>query len=405
MALIVQKYGGTSVATPEQIKRVAERIVRTKQDGHQVVVVVSAMGDTTDNLIDLAQKISPQPDEREMDMLVATGEQTSSALMAIALHALGEPAISLTGAQVEILTNEVHSKARIVKIGADRIRKELEAGKIVIVAGFQGITREQDITTLGRGGSDTTAVALAAVLAASSCEIYTDVDGVFTADPRIVPEARKLSRISHEEMLEMASLGAKVLHARSVEFAKKYGIIIHVRSSFTDQEGTIVTEEDKDMEDVLITGVTHEENQAKVTIVDVPDQPGMAAKIFSTLAAANINVDMITQSSSATGTNDISFTIEENSLEKVLPLMEQLAKDLTAWGVTSDRKIAKISVVGVGMRSHAGVAAKVFEALGSEGINIQMISTSEIKISFIIERDRAAQAVKAIHRAFELEKN
>lgn len=405
MALIVQKYGGTSVATPERIKRVAERIVRTKQDGHQVVVVVSAMGDTTDNLIDLAQKISPQPDEREMDMLVATGEQASSALMAIALHALGEPAISLTGAQVEILTDEVHSKARIVKIGADRIRKELEAGKIVIVAGFQGITREQDITTLGRGGSDTTAVALAAVLAASSCEIYTDVDGVFTADPRIVPEARKLSRISHEEMLEMASLGAKVLHARSVEFAKKYGIIIHVRSSFTDQEGTIVTEEDKDMEDVLITGVTHDENQAKVTIVDVPDQPGMAAKIFSTLAAANINVDMITQSSSATGTNDISFTIEENSLEKVLPLVEQLAKDLTAWGVTSDCKIAKISVVGVGMRSHAGVAAKVFEALGSEGINIQMISTSEIKISFIIERDRATQAVKAIHRAFELGKN
>lgn len=405
MALIVQKYGGTSVATPERIKRVAERIVRTKQEGHQVVVVVSAMGDTTDNLIDLAQKISPQPDEREMDMLVATGEQASSALMAIALHALGEPAISLTGAQVEILTDEVHSKARIVKIGADRIRKELEAGKIVIVAGFQGITREQDITTLGRGGSDTTAVALAAVLAASSCEIYTDVEGVFTADPRIVPEARKLSRISYEEMLEMASLGAKVLHARSVEFAKKYGIIIHVRSSFTDQEGTIVTEEDKEMEDVLITGVTHDENQAKVTIVDVPDQPGMAAKIFSTLAAANINVDMITQSSSATGTNDISFTIEENSLEKVLPLVEQLAKDLTAWGITSDRKIAKISVVGVGMRSHAGVAAKVFEALGSEGINIQMISTSEIKISFIIERDRAAQAVKAIHQAFELGKN
>ncbi|MEW5766268.1 MAG: aspartate kinase [bacterium] len=404
MALIVQKYGGTSVANPERIKRVAERIVRTRKDGHQVVVVVSAMGDTTDDLIDLARKISPQPDEREMDMLVATGEQASSALMAIALHTLGEPAISLTGAQVEILTDEVHSKARIIKIGADRIRKELEAGKIVIVAGFQGITREQDITTLGRGGSDTTAVALAAVLSASSCEIYTDVDGVFTADPRIVPEARKLSRISYEEMLEMASLGAKVLHARSVEFAKKYGVIIHVRSSFTDQEGTIVTEEDKDMEDVLITGVTHDENQAKVTIVDVPDQPGMAAKIFSTLAAANINVDMITQSSSATGTNDISFTIEENSLDKVRPLVEQLAKDLTAWGVTSDRNIAKISVVGIGMRSHAGVAAKVFEALGSEGINIQMISTSEIKISFIIERNRVAQAVKAIHQAFELGK-
>lgn len=402
MALIVQKYGGTSVATPERIKRVAERIVRTKKEGNQVVVVVSAMGDTTDHLIDLAQKIAAQPDEREMDMLVATGEQASSALMAIAIHTLGEPAISLTGAQVEILTDEIHTKARIVKIGADRIRKELKEGKIVIVAGFQGITREQDITTLGRGGSDTTAVALAAVLAASSCEIYTDVDGVFTADPRIVPEARKLSRIAYEEMLEMASLGAKVLHPRSVEFAKKYGVLIHVRSSFNDQEGTIVTEEDKDMEDILVTGVTHDENQAKVTIVDIPDQPGMAAKIFSTLASANINVDMITQSSSATETNDISFTVEENSLGKSMALAEQLAKDLHAWGVTSDRDIAKISVVGLGMRSHAGVAARMFETLGAEGINIQMISTSEIKISIIIERAQTAQAVKAIHQAFEL---
>lgn len=402
MALIVQKYGGTSVATPERIKRVAERIVRTKKEGNQVVVVVSAMGDTTDHLIDLAQKIAPQPDEREMDMLVATGEQASSALMAIAIHTLGEPAISLTGAQVEILTDEVHTKARIVKIGADRIRKELKEGKIVIVAGFQGITREQDITTLGRGGSDTTAVALAAVLAASSCEIYTDVDGVFTADPRIVPEARKLSRIAYEEMLEMASLGARVLHARAVEYAKKYGVVIHVRSSFTDQEGTIVTEEDKDMEDVLVTGVTHDEKQAKITIVDIPDQPGMAAKIFSTLASANINVDMITQSSSATETNDISFTVEEISLEKSMVLAEQLAKDLHAWGVTSDRNIAKISVVGIGMRSHAGVAARMFETLGAEGINIQMISTSEIKISIIIERAQTVQAVKAIHQAFEL---
>ncbi|MDI6793144.1 MAG: aspartate kinase [bacterium] len=402
MALIVQKYGGTSVATPERIKRVAERIVRAKKEGNQVVVVVSAMGDTTDHLIDLAQKIAAQPDEREMDMLVATGEQASSALMAIAIHTLGEPAISLTGAQVEILTDEIHTKARIVKIGADRIRKELKEGKIVIVAGFQGITREQDITTLGRGGSDTTAVALAAVLAASSCEIYTDVDGVFTADPRIVPEARKLSRIAYEEMLEMASLGAKVLHPRSVEFAKKYGVLIHVRSSFNDQEGTIVTEEDKDMEDILVTGVTHDENQAKVTIVDIPDQPGMAAKIFSTLASANINVDMITQSSSVTETNDISFTVEENSLGKSMALAEQLAKDLHAWGVTSDRDIAKISVVGLGMRSHAGVAARMFETLGAEGINIQMISTSEIKISIIIERAQTAQAVKAIHQAFEL---
>ncbi|MBU0566714.1 aspartate kinase [bacterium] len=404
MSLIVQKYGGSSVANPERIKNVASRIVGSYKEGNQMVVVVSALGDTTDELIDLAHKINPHPEEREMDMLISTGEQMSSALLAMAIQSLSCPAISLIAQQVGIRTDNVHTKAKIVKIEPARILKELSAGKIVIVAGFQGMTTEEDIATLGRGGSDTTAVALAYALSADLCEIYTDVEGVYTADPRIVEKARKLSEISYDEMLELAALGAKVLQSRSVEFAKRYGVRLHVRSSLTKEEGTIVKEEVPKMEDLLVTGVAADTDQAKVTIVDIPDQPGMAAKVFSGLAKEHINVDTIVQSSSLKGTNDISFTVAKSDLKKALKTLKKISDEqLTAWGVTSDDEAAKVSVVGVGMRSYSGVAAKMFNALADKNINIEMISTSEIKISCVIRREKTEEAVRALHKAFELE--
>ncbi|MEW6095294.1 MAG: aspartate kinase [bacterium] len=404
MGIIVRKYGGSSVANPERIKKVAEQIVKAQKREHQMIVVVSALGDTTDELIELANKITPTPDEREMDMLLSTGEQVSCALLSIALISMGCPAVSLTAQQVEILTNKAYTKAKIQKVSTDRILKELNSGKVVVVAGFQGITEDQDITTLGRGGSDTTAVALAAVLEADICEIFTDVDGVYTTDPRIVPQARKLDLISYEEMLELASAGAKVLQSRSVEMAKKFGVKIHVRSSFNDSHGTIVCEEVASMEEILVSGVTSHLDEAKITILDVPDKPGMAAKIFTALDEGNINVDMIVQSASANETNDISFTVTKSDLNKTIKIMEGITKEIGAKGVTSDDNVAKVSIVGVGMRSHSGVAAKMFSGLASKGINIDMISTSEIKISCIIRRTYAEEAVKALHEAFDLAK-
>jgi aspartate kinase len=404
MGLIVRKYGGSSVANPERIKKVAEQILRAKRTEHQMVVVVSALGNTTDELIELAHKVTDMPDEREMDMLLSTGEQVSCALLSIALISMGCPAVSLTAQQVEILTNKAYTKAKIQKVSTDRILKELNAGKVVVVAGFQGITEDKNITTLGRGGSDTTAVALAAVLEADICEIFTDVDGIYTTDPRIVPNARKLDLISYEEMLELASAGAKVLQSRSVEMAKKFGVKIHVRSSFNDLPGTIVCEEVASMEEILVSGVTSNLDEAKITILDVPDRPGMAAKIFTKLSQKNINVDMIVQSASANETNDISFTVAKADLNKAVTSMEEVAKEIGAKGVTSDDNVAKVSIVGVGMRSHSGVAAKMFSVLASKGVNIDMISTSEIKISCIIKRDQAHESVKALHEAFELDK-
>jgi aspartate kinase len=402
VSLIVQKFGGTSLQTPLHIKRVAERIIRVKREGNEVVIVVSAMGETTDELIKLANQITPHPNKREMDMLLSTGEQVSCALMALAINSLGEPAISLTGPQVEIITDTVHTKARICKVNTERILMELKAGKIVVVAGFQGISLGRDITTLGRGGSDTTAVALAAALEAQACEIYTDVDGVYTANPRIVQNARKLDFISCEEMLELASVGSRVLHSRCVELAKKFGVVIHVRSSFNERRGTIVKELE-DMEEVVVRGIAEDTNQAKVTILDVPDQPGVAAKIFNALSEENINVDMIVQSAAENGKNDISFTVGEEDIERTLEIMQGVKEELNARDVTSDSNVAKVSVVGVGMRSHSGVAAKMFSALAKNGINIQMISTSEIKISCIIRKDQIKSAVNALHQAFELE--
>ncbi len=404
MGLIVRKYGGSSVANPERIKKVAEQIVRDKKIDHQMVVVVSALGDTTDELIELAHKIVSIPDEREMDMLLSTGEQVSCALLSIALISINCSAVSLTAQQVEILTNKAYTKAKIQKISTERILKELNSGKVVVVAGFQGITEEGDITTLGRGGSDTTAVALAAVLDADICEIFTDVDGIYTTDPRIVPNARKLDLISYEEMLELASAGAKVLQSRSVEMAKKFGVKIHVRSSFNNEHGTIVCEEVASMEEILVSGVTSHLDEAKITILDVPDKPGMAAKIFTTLTEENINVDMIVQSATVNKTNNISFTVTNADLSKAVKFMEEVAKEIGASGVTSDDNVAKVSIVGVGMRSHSGVASTMFSVLASKGINIEMISTSEIKISCIIRKDYAKEAVKALHESFNLDK-
>lgn len=404
MGLIVRKYGGSSVATPERIKKVAEQIIRAKKVEHQMVVVVSALGDTTDELIELTHKITNMPDEREMDMLLSTGEQVSCALLSIALISLGCPAVSLTAQQVEILTDKAYTKAKIQKVSTERILKELNAGKVVVVAGFQGITNEGDITTLGRGGSDTTAVALAAVLEADICEIFTDVDGVYTTDPRIVPNARKLDIISYEEMLELASAGAKVLQSRSVEMAKKFGVKIHVRSSFNDLPGTIVCEEVASMEEILVSGVASNLDEAKITILDVPDKPGMAAKIFTQLTEKNINVDIIVQSASANNTKDISFTVTKAELTKAVNTIEEVSKEIGAGRVIADDNVAKVSIVGVGMRSHAGVASKMFSVLASKGINIDMISTSEIKISCIIKREQANEAIKALHEAFELDK-
>ncbi len=404
MALIVQKFGGSSVANTERILNVARRVVLTKRQGNSVVVVVSALGDTTDELIEMASRITKDPAEREMDMLLSTGEQISVALLAMAIHTLGEQAISFTGAQVGILTDSTHTKAKIVRISGKRIQEQLALGKIVIVAGFQGADHNENITTLGRGGSDTTGVALAAALKADKCEIFTDVEGVYTTDPRDVPSARKIPVISYDEMLEMASLGAKVMQSRSIEMAKKFGVIVHVRSSFSMAEGTIIQEEGEEMEDVLVRAVTVNKDEAKVTITGVPDKPGVAAKIFKKIAENNINIDMIIQNVSEKGFTDLSFTVMKEELRKSLKVLETLSKEIGCSGVKYDENMAKVSVVGVGMRSHTGVAAAMFEALASKKINIEMISTSEIKISCVINAKQATAAAKAIHETFKLAK-
>ena len=400
--LIVQKYGGSSVANVERIQNVAKRVVKYKQRGHGLVVVVSALGDTTDELIELANKINANASEREMDMLLSTGEQISVALLAMAIHKLGYEAISFTGTQVGIITDTNYTKARIIKINADKIREELRRGRIVIVAGFQGVTLNQDITTLGRGGSDLTAVALAKELNAAECEIYTDVEGIYSTDPRLEPKARKIKFITFDEMLEMASLGAQVMQARSIEVAKKFNVPIHVRSSFSNRRGTMIIKEVKRMEDALITGVTLNKSEAKITICDVPDRPGIAAALFKNLSAGGINVDMIVQNVSHTRKTDISFTVSKAALTKTMRLTRSVARKIGAGVVLQDGDIARVSVVGVGMKSHFGVAAKMFAALAEHKINIGMISTSEISISCIIQKKFAEDAVKAIHAKFGL---
>jgi len=403
MALIVQKYGGSSVADDAKIKSVARRVAASAS-GAQLVVIVSAMGKTTDNLLALAHQVSPAPDPREMDVLLATGEQVTIALLSMALHALGLRARSFTGSQAAIHTDRAHTKARITRITAERVRQSLDAGAVAVVAGFQGLSDEDEITTLGRGGSDLTAVALAAALKADVCEIYTDVDGVYTADPAIVPDARKLARVSYDEMLEMASLGAKVLQARSVEFAKKYGVTVHVRSTFKPDPGTLVTKEEQGMEEAVVTGVTHDRTQAKISILRVPDRPGIAAQAFGAIAAKNIVVDMIVQNISRDGYTDMSFTLPRGDHARAVAALEEVARSIGALGVVHDERVAKVSIVGVGMRSHAGVASRMFTTLAKEGINIQMISTSEIAISCVIEDKYTELAVRALHDAFEVGK-
>ena len=402
--LIVQKYGGSSVANPERIKNVAKRVAGYRKKGDDLVVVVSALGDTTDELIELASKITDNPPEREMDMLLSTGEQISAALLAMAIQQLGYEAISLTGPQVGIITDTAHTKARIVKIEQEKIRRELKKGNIVIVAGFQGMTPENDITTLGRGGSDLTAVALAKTLSADECEIYTDVEGVFTTDPRIEPKARKIEAITYDEMLEMASLGAQVMQSRSIEVAKKFDVPIQVRSSFSDKPGTMIIKEVKNMEDAAVTGITLNKNEAKITICNVPDKPGIAAKIFKQLAEGGINVDMIVQNVSHTRSTDISFTVPKTDCAKAIKMTHKAAGELGKLEVLEDSDISRVSIVGVGMKTHSGVAAKMFETLAKEKINIEMISTSEISISCIIKKRFGETAVCALHEKFGLDK-
>jgi aspartate kinase len=402
MSLIVQKYGGTSVGNPERILNVARRVIATQEAGHDVVVVVSAMSGVTDNLIKLSKQVSQNPAEREMDVLLATGEQTTIALTAMAIHGLGKKAVSLTGAQAGIITDGVHTKAKIANITPKQIHAHLKNGNIVIVAGFQGETTDGRITTLGRGGSDLTAIAIAAAIKADVCQIYTDVDGVYTCDPRIVPTAKKIEEISYDEMLEMASSGSKVMQSRSVEFAKKFGVVFEVRSSFNNNPGTIVKEETKNMENVVVRGVSVEKNQAKVTIRQVPDRPGTAAKIFGALAGANLSVDMIVQSDSVGDTNDISFTLNKDELGKAKKAMESVIKEIGAKEIVTEEGIAKLSIVGIGMRSHSGVAARLFEAMSAGGINIQMISTSEIKTAVIIDETKITEAAVLAHEAFGL---
>jgi aspartate kinase len=405
MGLVVQKYGGTSVGDVERIKNVASRVLSTKKQGHDVVVVVSAMAGETDKLIRLAQQITPTPDDRELDVLVSTGEQVTIALLAITLKAMGYDAKSYLGFQIKIATDSVFGKARITAIESERILNDLKNGRVVVVAGFQGADESDNITTLGRGGSDTSAVAIAAALKADVCEIFTDVDGVYTTDPNIYPKARKLSKISYDEMLEMASLGAKVLQIRSVEFAKKYDVPIHVRSSFNDNLGTIVCKEDKEMERVVVSGVTYNKNEAKIEIMRIPDVPGVAAKLFKPIADANIVVDMIIQTSSTDkGYADVAFTVPKTDFTKALQIVKTTVKELGGKEVVADKNIAKVSIVGVGMRSHSNVATKMFSALSDEGINIHMISTSEIKISCIIDSKYTELAVRALHDAFDLDK-
>ncbi|HQL42761.1 MAG TPA: aspartate kinase [Spirochaetota bacterium] len=400
MKLIVQKYGGTSVGTVERIKSVASRIKRYVENGYSVVVVVSAMGKTTDQLIDLAKQITQNPDKREMDMLLSTGEQISTALLAMALHNSGINAISYTGSQVKLITDGNFSNARIQSISTDRIKKSLEESKVVIVAGFQGIDQEENITTLGRGGSDTSAVALATVLGTRDCEIYTDVDGVFTADPRIVPNTKKLNEISYEEMLELARLGAGVLHSRSVEFAKKYTIRLHVRSSFNDDRGTIVMPREEMMEKFVISGVTSKDDEAKITIRDIPDRPGVASMLFGELGKQKVYVNMIVQSTGKDGKASISFTVLKNDLKKALEICKGLQATMGATGIDYKENIAIVSAVGVGMLSSWGVAGRIFDVLFKHNINIEMISTSEIGISCVIDSMYSELAVKAIHKEF-----
>ncbi|GAB6064414.1 aspartate kinase [Deferrisoma palaeochoriense] len=405
MALIVQKYGGTSVGDLDRIRNVARRVARYRSEGHGVVVVVSAMAGTTDRLLSMAHELAELPDERELDVLLATGEQVTIALLSMALNAMGVPAVSMTGFQCRVLTDSAHTKARISQVETDGIRKALAEGKVVVIAGFQGVDPNTgNITTLGRGGSDTSAVAVAAALNADACEIYTDVDGVYTTDPNVCDRARKLKRISYDEMLELASVGAKVLQIRSVEFAKKYKVPIHVRSSFSDDEGTWVVEETEDMEQVVVAGVAYDRNEAKVSVRGVPDRPGIAAKIFGALAERNIVVDMIVQDVGEGERASITFTVPKADLKRALAVIEPVAKELGATHVEADTGIAKISIVGVGMRSHAGVAAKMFETLAREGINVLMISTSEIKVSCVVEEKYTELAVRVLHNAFGLDK-
>jgi aspartate kinase len=402
--LIVQKYGGTSVGNPERIKNVARRVVRTREEGHDVVVVLSAMSGETDKLISLAGQVSDNPDPREMDMLVSTGERVTIALLAMAIQTLGHKAQSFTGRQAGIISDSVHTKARIEKITGERLKSALKEGKIAVVAGFQGITEKDDVSTLGRGGSDLSAVAVAAALNADVCDIYTDVDGVYTTDPNMVPQARKLDKISYDEMLELASLGAKVLQTRSVEFAKKYNVPVRVLSSFNDNPGTLVTKEDSDMEKVVVSGVAYDKNQVKVTVQGVPDKPGVAAKIFNTISDNNVVVDMIIQNMGEAGLTDMSFTVPKTDAKKIAEVMKKIVAEIGAKSVNVKEDIAKISIVGVGMRSHSGVAAQMFSSLAKEGINIMMISTSEIKISCVIDAKYTELAVRVLHESFEMDK-
>ena len=404
MPLIVQKYGGTSVGTIDRIQHVAQRIARIRKTGTQVVVVVSAMAGETDKLLKMARQICDNPERREMDLLLSSGERISSALLTMALQARGIPAISMTGRQIGLQTDSLHTRARIKQIDAKRAQQALKENNVIVVAGFQGINEKGDVTTLGRGGSDTSAVALAVALGASQCEIYTDVDGVYTADPRMVPKAKKLDVVSYDEMLEMAGLGAKVLQIRCVEFAHKFKMPLVVKSSYIEGgKGTLICEEDSNMEQPVVSGIMYDKNQAKITLKEVPDQPGIAANIFGSIADAGLSVDMIIQNISAEGHTDLSFTLGREELNEAMVIMEKVAKKIRAVNVSADSKIAKISIVGAGMRSHSGVAARIFKTLSKEKINILMISTSEIKVSCIIEQKHTKAAVNALHTAFGLD--
>jgi len=405
VAVVVQKFGGTSVADPERLRRVARRVVATADTGVRVCVVVSAMGSTTDELIDLAGQVSELPHPRELDMLLTAGERISMALLSMAINDLGRDAVSFTGSQAGIVTDTSHGKAKIVELRTQRVRDALDEGRVAIVAGFQGVSTSSDVTTLGRGGSDTTAVALAAGLGAESCEIYTDVEGVFTADPRIVPGARKLATVSYEEMLELAASGAKVLALRSVEYARNHGVPIHVRSTFAEVEGTWVVREDDMLEQAIISGIASDTGEAKATILGVPDRPGVAARIFRPLADAGIHIDMIVQNVSAEGHTDISFTLPKADLPLAEPILERLAAEVEAGGFTCDEDIAKVTLVGAGMRSHPGVAAGVFESLAEAGINIEIISTSPIRISCVVRAAEMERAVQVLHEHFRLDED
>ena len=404
MGLIVHKYGGTSVGSIEKIKNVAKKVAKVRDEGNDVIVVVSAMSGETNKLVAMANEIASMPDEREYDALISTGEQITSTLLAMALNSMGYPAVSFQGYQIKIVTDSAFTKARIQRIDADNLRKELKAGKIITVSGFQGVDEAGNVTTLGRGGSDTTAVAIAAALKADECIIYTDVDGVYTTDPNICPNARKLDRVTYEEMLEMASLGAKVLQIRSVEFGMKYNVPIRVKSTFVENEGTLVTKEEDKVEAPLVSGVAYDKNEAKITVVGIPDRPGIASKLFTPISEANINVDMIVQNISAEGHTDLTFTVPKSDFKKALEIVKKIAKDIEARNVIADENIAKVSVIGVGMRSHSGIAAKMFDLLSKEGINIMMISTSEIKVSCVIDTKYTELAVRVLHDGFGLGK-